>query len=103
MRLRTLSIPACLIVVTVLSGCSTVQRLTGQYEKVAAKNEAGQLITASAPTEGQSAPTSAPDDTSATMASNQVPDMGRAAKSLPGGLAGDTTNSNHIGDAVPPR
>jgi hypothetical protein len=92
-----------MLLVASLGGCSVFRQGAGEFEKVAARNEAGQLITPNAPSEGQQPLPDGEEATPTSMATNQVLDMGRAAKSLPSGLAGDTGNVNHIGDAVPPR
>jgi uncharacterized lipoprotein len=100
---KSFSVFTAVLLVAALGACSALRKVTGQYEKVAAQNEAGRLISPGAPSEGIPPAPSLDSETQVSLATNKVPDIGRAAKSLPGGLGGDTANENHIGEAVPPR
>ncbi len=93
--------PLALLALTMaLSACSTVRGVFGKAEQVAAANEQGKLISPNAPTEGQSEPAQV---ASVKVDGATVADIGRAAKTLPGGLIGDTANVIHIGDAILPK
>ncbi len=98
MRLALLSA----VVLLSLSACSVFRGGAKEYEKAAAKNEAGALIRPSAPTE--EAPGNDPaSDAPSAPARYQVLNIDKAAKNLPRGLAGDTANATHIGDPIPPK
>jgi hypothetical protein len=98
---RRLSTSLFLLALAVpLTACSTVRTVFGKAEQVAAANEQGKLISPNAPTEGQ---TELAQTASSKVEGATVADIGRAAKSLPGGLIGDTANVVHIGDAIPPK
>ncbi len=84
-----------------LSACSVFRGGAKEYEKAAAKNEAGALIRPNAPSED--APASDTGDAAAAPAKYQVLNIDKAAKNLPRGLAGDTANATHIGDPIPPK
>ncbi len=82
-----------------LSACSTLREGLGKAEQIIAANEKGQLIQANAPTEGQ--PTVVAN--ASAVRGGNVADITKAARSLPGGLGGDTANQIYIGDAIPPK
>jgi hypothetical protein len=85
-----------------LAGCSAFRKGAEGYEKVAARNEAGQLIAPAAPSENADASGGA-DVPSPVMASSEALNIEKAAKNLPRGLAGDVANVSHIGDVIPPK
>jgi uncharacterized lipoprotein len=86
-----------------LSACSALRQGAGDYEKAAARNEAGQLIQPAAPSEGADASGGAGEAPVPAMTVTQVLNIEKAAKNLPRGLAGDSSNVAHIGDPIPPR
>jgi hypothetical protein len=83
-----------------LSTCSAFRKGAGEYEKAAARNEAGELMRPAAPDEATSGGDDAPTP---AMKVTQVLNIEKAVKNLPRGLAGDTSNVAHIGDPIPPR
>ncbi len=92
-----------LAVTTALGGCSVFRKGAGEYEKAAAKNEAGQLILPNAPTEDRVTTDASSTAAAVPTTATQVTNIEQAAKNLPRGLAGDTANQQHIGEPIPPR
>jgi hypothetical protein len=85
---------AVLLIISSLTACSVARNAVGVISNIGSKTESVQNAEASA---------AAAEATSVARGITRADDMGQISKQLPGGLVGDTKNSLHSGDPIPPQ
>jgi hypothetical protein len=85
---------AALLILSCLAGCSVARKAVGVVSNIGSKTASATNAEASAANAEAS---------SASRGIIRADDMGKVSKQVPSGLVGDTKNSLHSGDAIPPQ
>jgi hypothetical protein len=85
---------AALLIISSLTACSAARKAVGAISNIGSKTEAATNAEASAASD---------EATSTARGITRADNIGKVSKQLPAGLIGDTKNSLHSGDPIPPQ